>query len=119
MNYLENVNAAIEAWQSVPKTEVRLSTWSRECGSTHCFGGWLPYFEHFQGLGVVRNRMSGAPEMLIDGKLWAGYPVAARLFGDMDLFDPRLDSERHDRTDWQVVMDRLVKRKKELEHELP
>ena len=114
MNYLENVNAAIEAWQGVPRDGVRLSRWG--CGTLHCFGGWLPYFEHFQGLGVVRNRMSGAPEMLIDGKLWGGYPVAHQLFGDMDLFDPRVETDRG-ANDWQVVMNRLLKRKQELEQQ--
>ena len=110
--HIQNTQAAISAWENVPpETVMRNLSFFRigsrdgnapSCGSPACFGGWLPYFDHFAKLGVISDR-SGAPRFA--GRLdQTADDVSLLLFGCL-MFEPSYEDHE---TDHQVVMDRLL-----------
>jgi len=124
MNYKENIEAALVEWAKLSPEKVELKDWRQPCGTIHCFGGWLPYFEHFAALGVRAN-CGGAPYIAAayvedgcanedEGTVEGMGPVSEYLFGDRTLFRCRPDPENEAEellglTDWQVVDLRLRK----------
>lgn len=125
--WLENTEAALREWRKIEPQKVRLCEYRQgawgdvegklpDCGTPACFGGWLPYFAHFQALGVTADSF-GVPHR---GR-FEGLLVARDLFGNADLFDMRshqnpydhdlemeIDSEAFDLTsDWALILNRL------------
>jgi len=116
--HIDNTEAAISAWATVPpETVVRNLKAFRQgfrkydapsCQSPACFGGWLPYFDHFAKLGVISDE-GGSPIFAGHPELF-GHRVSSVLFGSPMLFNQRgaLDTDSKDGTDHEIVMTRLL-----------
>jgi len=113
--HIDNTEAAISAWATVPPETVmrRLKAYrvgwrdgnAPSCGSPACFGGWLPYFGWFAALGVIATA-TGAPAFA--GRLIRASDVSNELFGCCLLFEPRTRLDDEQATDHEVVMTRLL-----------
>ena len=123
--HIENTEAAISFWATVPPETVITDLKSfRECmhdveapscDSMACFGGWLPYAEHFANLGLVRDDY-GAPQLTHQPNLSLS-GVSFALFGCELLFEPRADvdpKEYSTASDHRIVTNRLLANLKKL-----
>jgi hypothetical protein len=129
----KNLTEAVNFWLKVPRNTVtsKLQSWrgceyltpqglsTPSCGSTACFGGWLPYSPYFSSLGVQAvSRLEGHPILRTngiteyDGKALAGY-----LFGERELFAgkyywsedyPLIEELGANYSDWGLVLMRLA-----------
>lgn len=100
LKQLNNLTKAIQFWLKVPRTSVvnGLGCWRETtdvtsrptCGSSACFGGWLPHSPYFAKLGVKINTDSayskGTPVLFVADEILLGKDVALHLFGTRDLF---------------------------------
>ncbi|VTU32076.1 hypothetical protein H4CHR_02937 [Variovorax sp. PBS-H4] len=111
--WITNLRAALAMMMLKAEREVSLSTWGNDCGTLACFGGWLPYDEHFKALGVTTHPFNNAPH--IDG-VGRAFDVADYLFGDFDIFDHR--TAREHELDWlsdrDIVIRRITNRMRQL-----
>lgn len=85
---MDNLLAAQEAWKTIPPETVELSHYRSgsamarhssskpDCGSAACFGGWLPFIDHFKMQRVHAN-FSGLPT----NGVHSGGMLSLELFG--------------------------------------
>lgn len=125
----KNLTAAVNFWLKVPRDTVTagLNTWRSAgavttkptCGSTACFGGWLPYSPYFSQLGVQRRGRFNPHPVLVENDIIVHEmkDVAEHLFGERELFaskfywsiDRQLVREMGENaSDWGLVLMRLA-----------
>ena len=96
MDHLANTELALRLWRERITPEmvsVDLNSWGTPCGTTACFGGWLPTWPEFREMGVRRlGATDGYLPYYYDyktGKTRVSFEVAKLLFGDRHLFATR------------------------------
>lgn len=130
----KNLTQAVNFWLKVPRDTVKsdLDRWRRtedgvrvttsnkpDCGSTACFGGWLPYSSYFSKLGVHPAAAYDAYPVLNATRFtsYEGKDLAEYLFGERELFasktywnvDRQLIEELGTNySDWGLVLMRLA-----------
>lgn len=130
----KNLIQAVNFWLKVPRNTVKsnLDSWRHndnayytftekkpDCGSTACFGGWLPYSSYFSKLGVQpASDVEAYPVLSLDhSKTYEGKELAYYLFGEYELFaskgfwsvDAQLIKELGTNySDWGLVLMRLA-----------
>lgn len=111
--------------RGLPRNRIDLSDWGhdachqdgRACGTIACFGGWLPFDDHFKALGVEVNTPYNYP--VIRQYDLSEFEVADYLFGDDKLFmwrDNEADRPEEDGgpSDQEIVLQRIGRRLFEL-----
>lgn len=107
--HLKNAIEAREFWKTVPPTGVcsRLKRFNGSCGTTHCFGGWLPYSDYFKGIGVQATE-EGIIEFVQGERINCGFQVAHELFGWDGMFNIRYPEEEKALVNLGLITDRRV-----------
>lgn len=85
--YINNLEQALEYWDTVPRTAVVENLDAYHCGTAHCFGGWLPFFGHFKALGVMKDM--GIYMKFPSGYVRRNNEVGEYLFGCFTIFCSR------------------------------
>lgn len=92
-----------EAVEAAPEDRFDMDTWSNECGTVRCAGGWLCGDERAQAAGLTLERISLSKTMIPSYRGWRCFDALA-LFLGLPLIDASriFDNGEYD-GDWRRI----------------